>query len=445
MTAEANRRLRLSGRMSTLHTALCRWQGQKGEPTVNMKSIVRLSLIVLLVSGIEPARGQQWIVRSSGVTADLMEVSFADTLTGVAVGTGGAIVRTTDGGATWSRVTSGTDHHLHGVAFATPDVVYADGDSGVVLRSSDRGLTWGAVTNAFRLTLWGSTFLDERTGIIAGNQGDAVRTTDAGVTWESLKTGSTNILYDVSFATRTSGTIVGRSGEIYHTSNRGDSWVAQDGGTGGLSLFGVTFSDSLHGYAVGEFGTIRATSDGGATWQSQASLVIDTLLSVCARSTRCAIAVGRRGQVIYTFDGGVNWQRDSTATVLDLNEVTNAGWNKAVAVGERGVIMTKVFPDAPTGVADALVPPDGYALLGNYPNPFNGETMIRFRSPGGSAEVRLDVLDLLGRSVGELYRGVPGAGEHAVPFRASHLASGAYIVRLIGGGAVLTRQILMTK
>jgi hypothetical protein len=137
-------------------------------------------------------------------------------------------------------------------------------------------------SNAYRRILWGSEFFDGNSGIIVGNLGDALRTTDAGVSWDTLLTGSTNILYDISFATRLTGTIVARDGEIYHTTDGGDTWTPQDGGTGGLSLFGVMFADSLHGIAVGEFWNCAGDHDGGATWQSQATLVVDTLLSVCA-------------------------------------------------------------------------------------------------------------------------------------------------------------------
>jgi hypothetical protein len=103
---------------------------------------------------------------------------------------------------------------------------------------------------------------------------------------------------------------------------------------------------------------------------------------------------------------------DTTGTTADLNEVTNAGWNKAVVVGANGVILTKVFPDAPTGVDEPVAARASYALLGNYPNPFNGETVIRYR-PGADSGGQ----DRRGGSAREVGRRVVpgcagGRGEH---------------------------------
>src|SRR5260370_20151678 len=59
----------------------------------------------------------------------------------VAVGGYGTILRTTDGGATWSLRASGTTNTLWGVSFTDANTGTAVGDSGTVVRPSDRGAT----------------------------------------------------------------------------------------------------------------------------------------------------------------------------------------------------------------------------------------------------------------------------------------------------------------
>ena len=78
--------------------------------------------------------------------------------------------------------------------------------------------------------------------------------------------------------------------------------------------------------------------------------------------------------------------------------------------------------------------PAAYALEGNYPNPFNPATTIRYALPEASA-VRLEVFDVLGRRVALLVDGVQAAGTHAARFEASRLASGLYLYRLEAEGA----------
>jgi hypothetical protein len=73
--------------------------------------------------------------------------------------------------------------------------------------------------------------------------------------------------------------------------------------------------------------------------------------------------------------------------------------------------------------------PDQFALLGNYPNPFNPSTTIKFAVPH-AGEVTLEVFDLLGRLVAAQSLGVRQAGEQAVQFNAASLASGVYHYRL---------------
>lgn len=69
---------------------------------------------------------------------------------------------------------------------------------------------------------------------------------------------------------------------------------------------------------------------------------------------------------------------------------------------------------------------------GNYPNPFNPSTTIRFGLPE-AADVRLVVYDALGRRVRVLVDGMQPAGWHDVRFEAAHLPIGVYFYTLHAG------------
>ena len=73
--------------------------------------------------------------------------------------------------------------------------------------------------------------------------------------------------------------------------------------------------------------------------------------------------------------------------------------------------------------------PAEFALLGNYPNPFNPTTTIRFAMPE-EALVTLKVYDLLGRMVTEKALGRQAAGVQEVSFDAARIGSGVYFYRL---------------
>src|SRR5215831_19484521 len=70
-------------------------------------------------------------------TANLNAISFVDANTGTAVGGGGTILHTTDGGATWTPQSSGTTFWLHGVSFLDTNTGWAVGDGGTILHTTD--------------------------------------------------------------------------------------------------------------------------------------------------------------------------------------------------------------------------------------------------------------------------------------------------------------------
>ena len=84
------------------------------------------------------------------------------------------------------------------------------------------------------------------------------------------------------------------------------------------------------------------------------------------------------------------------------------------------------------------------ALLANYPNPFNPETVIPFVVPR-EGPLELKVYNVLGQAVATLFNGRLEAGRHEVRFDARGYPSGLYVVRLEAGGAVLTRTITLLK
>ena len=95
----------------------------------------------------------------------------------------------------------------------------------------------------------------------------------------------------------------------------------------------------------------------------------------------------------------------------------------SVEIAERGATVR-------FRVVEASALPEGFALLGAYPNPFNREAAIVFDLPE-TADVRVELYDLLGRRVAVVTEEEVEAGaSQAVRLRASGLASGAYFYRL---------------
>src|SRR5215471_15184146 len=88
-----------------------------------------------------PDGGATWVPEVSGVSTNLNGVDFVSPLRGVAVGDGGVSVHTTDGGQTWSLASTGTSANLTDIAFFNASIGVAVGTGGIALRTTDGGLT----------------------------------------------------------------------------------------------------------------------------------------------------------------------------------------------------------------------------------------------------------------------------------------------------------------
>jgi photosystem II stability/assembly factor-like uncharacterized protein len=77
--------------------------------------------------------GDTWSPQTSGTTADLNGVYFVDLNNGWVVGDGGTILKTTDGGDTWTTEASGTTNDLRSIFFVGLSQGYAVGANGTIL------------------------------------------------------------------------------------------------------------------------------------------------------------------------------------------------------------------------------------------------------------------------------------------------------------------------
>jgi hypothetical protein len=85
-----------------------------------------------------------------------------------------------------------------------------------------------------------------------------------------------------------------------------------------------------------------------------------------------------------------------------------------------------------------------FVLYQNYPNPFNPSTTIRYAIPK-AGQVKLNVYSVTGKLVASLVDEYKTAGNYAVNFNATNLASGVYFYRLTSGAFVENRKMILIK
>ena len=98
-------------------------------------AVIVMALLIGTVSASSPG---SWDL-AWGLTGDLEDVDFVDVGNGWAVGAGGTVLNTQDGGNTWVTQTSGTTQDLQSVSFADANSGWAVGANGTILETSDGG------------------------------------------------------------------------------------------------------------------------------------------------------------------------------------------------------------------------------------------------------------------------------------------------------------------
>jgi hypothetical protein len=135
------------------------------------------------------------------------------------------------------------------------------------------------------------------------------------------------------------------------------------------------------------------------------------------------------------------------------NEAANAASTVFFATGPDNFIDAawRAYSAASTSVqsANREPMPETFQLGTNYPNPFNPETVIPYKTPR-AAEIRLAVLDAAGQRVRILVHEKLQAGDHRAVWdgrdESGRLAvSGVYVVLLRSEGFAASRKILMLR
>jgi len=249
-----------------------------------------------------------------GAGASALSLYFSGPLVGVAVGVGGVIQRTTDGGKTWSTVESGTKRNLRGVAFADDKVgIAVAGPAGTgagMVRTDDGGLTWHeqpCVADTDICTssnpLVAVALLTSRFGMAVGGRGMlgpavVIKTTDGGRSWTKLNPGYIpGQVAAIALLDERTALAVGTLGVILHTRDGGATWTRRDSGTP-LTLAGVAFADASRGLIVGQAGTVLVTMDGGVTWRREPPTTTRDLTAVRFQDATTAIITGAPGVVL---------------------------------------------------------------------------------------------------------------------------------------------------
>jgi photosystem II stability/assembly factor-like uncharacterized protein len=303
----------------------------------------------------------------------------------VAVGLRGHIVFSDDWGRSWKQAAVPVSSDLLAVSFPSPQQGWAVGHGGVVLHSADGGATWTRQLEGRQAADIAARYYADRLG--------------SNPQWEPLlkrekrlaADGGTQAFLDVHFESETTGYVVGTFNRIYRTEDGGKTWTpwmdrtdnpnelhfyAIRGGAGALYLAGeqgmvwrldtatqrflpvpTPYKGTLFGLvtdgadgllAYGMRGSLFRSGDQGKTWARIATTSSAGITAGTVLPDGCVLLVNQAGGIDLSRDHGQTFRALKAAQPMPYFGVTPLGDNRIGLVGAEGVRTESIKPDAST-------------------------------------------------------------------------------------------------
>jgi len=298
----------------------------------------------------------------------LESVFFVTPDIGWAAGAAGTIIKTTDGGATWTPQLGGDPQNdarrISDLKFVDQNNGFAVQNTGIgdyVLLHTTDGQNWEA-SGTIAQHYGDYAFVSPRVGVEATSRKDILHTDDAGKTWKpAMKCALTMDVGGLSrnaecfieafhFPTPNVGYAIGpfsggiKGVAVAKTDNGGQSWnlwtvLPDESGHEGH----IFFTDEQNGVACLIGGHFFATSDGGKTWHGIAGADCGGKPAVRFADPEVGWTVADKWN--YTSDGGKHWSSRAIRFPGGVNAFSLPRRDRGYVVGDHGeVFRYRVVP-----------------------------------------------------------------------------------------------------
>lgn len=311
----------------------------------------------------------QWTKQTVATKASFRGLSVVNEKIIWASGTGGTVIKTTDGGKNWSvmKVPEADKLDFRDIEAFDENTAYilsiGDGENSRIYKTIDGGKTWklqfkNTNPKAFFDAL---AFWDKNNGMAMSDPVDGkyllMKTTD-GENWKEVGTDKMAFAKDGEAAFAASGTCLltngkndiflvsgGMDARVFRSDNRGLTWFVSNTpitkGTAGSGIFSIAMYDSKRGVIVGGnyekpndiTNNLAFTTDGGKTWTLSKGLN-GYRSGVAYIDKNTIVAVGSSGSDL-SNDGGKTWKNLDNE---NYNAVASKNKKAIWAVGANGLV-----------------------------------------------------------------------------------------------------------
>ncbi len=396
-------------------------------------------MATLVTSMVLASDGSLWIARDSAI-----------------------VMRSEDGGRNWTerRLPGGSASVASLHAFDAQRAVAGTRD-GRILRTTDGGVTWSVRVQEVNASFANLRFADENQGLAITGDPDRrdfaviYASSDGGEEWSVVGNVSarqlldnTLVMHDADSAWFASSNYSRPSPggpEVFRTADGGATWSPTV--VSAQNISGMAFVDALAGFCVDDMsGVIRRTTDGGNGWRAAFYPMSGQRNAQVASTTEpSAVWIVNDTHAWVTKTKGQTWMSTALVPSGPVQAAVFADSARGWVVTKAGIVQR--LRNSPLLTARSPGVPMAVHLYPAYPNPLGSgqtESMLRFRLDV-PRHVQLDVCNSAGVRIARLVDGLMNAGEHRTTFSARNLPAGAYFVQLTTGTFSQTVRILVFR
>lgn len=282
--------------------------------------------------------GGEFIKSAYDVSVIARDVFFVDRLTGFVVGDFGNIIKTGDSGLSWKKKGTGTTLPLVSVMFVDANTGFVAGLSmancseadcnkgSALLKTTDGGETWSTTFFKDYVGIFSLHFFDAQTGVaivyqpgVDGRDYHFAKTTNGGSSWTFLNLAigdvrDFQVVDDLIY-------VAGAEQQLFKSADGGDTWQTLSPPIPtSRELGGIYFYNEQLGF-VDDAVQVYRTGDGGATWQALNTDfdVLGTAIQMWDENAGVNIVslLSQGGAIVYvTTDGGLTWKATAASDIF---------------------------------------------------------------------------------------------------------------------------------
>lgn len=284
--------------------------------------------------------GKSWVQASVPVSTDLVAVTFVGARHGWAVGHGGVVIRSSDGGANWEKLVDG--ERLSRMAVEHYESLAASRPTTEVSRALEQAKA--VASDGSTKALLDVFFMNENVGFIVGAFNRIFRTTDGGRNWTPWMERTDNARELHFYSIRGSGgrmLLTGEQGMVWEISGENGSFKAKPTPYKG-TLFGslVSGSDLL---VFGMRGSVFRSVDEGRTWTKLSIPEQGGITGGVVLDGRRVVLANQTGKILVSDDGGASFRSIKPARSMSYFGISAVPGGAVALVGSEGV-QIEVLP-----------------------------------------------------------------------------------------------------